>query len=220
MSGIGFKNSVDLKNGEGFCGRPKEEGFCEQSEMHRHCYNDGFTGVYELAQKYGFTGTEQEFLASLKGVKGDGVYVDHIDQSDEAGEVSTIWFTDGSSMRLINGIPGAKGERGDRGEQGPQGIQGERGETGPQGTQGIQGEQGPQGPQGEKGATGNQGPKGDQGDRGPQGLQGPQGDPGQNGLDGYSPVKGVDYFTSADKQEMVSAVLASLPLYDGSVTVE
>lgn len=172
MSGIGFKSSVDLKNGEGFCGRPKEEEFREQPEMHRHCYNDGFTGVYELAQKYGFTGTEQEFLASLKGVKGDGVYVDHIDQSDEAGEVSTIWFTDGSSMRLINGIPGAKGERGDRGEQGP------------------------------------------------QGLQGPQGDPGQNGLDGYSPVKGVDYFTSADKQEMVSAVLASLPLYDGSVTVE
>lgn len=112
MSGIGFNDSVDLQNGEGFCGRPKEEGFHEHPETHRHCYNDGFTGVYELAQKYGFTGTEQEFLASLKGVKGDGVYVDHIDQSDEAGEVSTIYFTDGSSMRLINGTPGAKGDSG------------------------------------------------------------------------------------------------------------
>lgn len=216
MSGIGFKNSVDLKNGEGFCGRPKEEGFREQSEMHRHCYNDGFTGVYELAQKYGFTGTEQEFLASLKGVKGDGVYVDHIDQSDEAGEVSIIWFTDGSSMRLINGIPGAKGDKGDRGEQGLQGIQGERGETGPQGLQGPQGERGLQGIQG---ATGKQGPKGDQGDRGPQGLQGPQGDPGQNGLDGYSPVKGVDYFTAADKAEILQDVIDALPVYDGEAVI-
>ena len=51
-------------------------------------------------------------------------------------------------------------------------------------------------------------------------AKGDKGDSGQNGLDGITPVKGVDYFTSADKQEMVSAVLASLPLYDGSVTVE
>lgn len=34
---------------------------------------------------------------------------------------------------------------------------------------------------------------------------------GANGADGYTPVKGVDYFTSADKSELVSSVLAELP---------
>lgn len=40
---------------------------------------------------------------------------------------------------------------------------------------------------------------------------------GLNGKDGKTPVKGVDYFTEADKAEMVSAVIAALPVYDGSV---
>ena len=34
---------------------------------------------------------------------------------------------------------------------------------------------------------------------------------GKDGKDGKTPVKGVDYFTEADKQEMVNAVLAALP---------
>lgn len=38
------------------------------------------------------------------------------------------------------------------------------------------------------------------------------------GADGHTPVKGVDYFTAADKQEMIAAVIAGLPVYDGSVT--
>lgn len=32
-----------------------------------------------------------------------------------------------------------------------------------------------------------------------------------NGKDGYTPVKGTDYFTEADKQEMVNLVLGALP---------
>ena len=39
----------------------------------------------------------------------------------------------------------------------------------------------------------------------------------RHGKDGYTPVKGVDYYTAADKAEMVSAVLASLPVYTGEV---
>ena len=35
--------------------------------------------------------------------------------------------------------------------------------------------------------------------------------------DGYTPVKGVDYYTEADKTEMVNAVIAALPVYDGEV---
>lgn len=34
---------------------------------------------------------------------------------------------------------------------------------------------------------------------------------------GETPVKGTDYYTEADKEEMVAAVLAALPTYDGEV---
>ena len=37
------------------------------------------------------------------------------------------------------------------------------------------------------------------------------------GQDGYTPQKGVDYYTDADKAEMVSVVLATLPVYEGEV---
>ena len=32
-----------------------------------------------------------------------------------------------------------------------------------------------------------------------------------------TPIKGTDYFTKADKAEMVSAVISALPKYDGEV---
>lgn len=61
------------------------------------------------------------------------------------------------------------------------------------------------------GQTGPQGPKGDTGDMGPAGPR------GEDGTDGKTPQKGVDYFTSADREEMVGLVLAALPAYDGEV---
>ena len=45
-------------------------------------------------------------------------------------------------------------------------------------------------------------------------LRGGKGDPGPAG---YTPVKGEDYYTDADKAEMVNAVIAALPKYDGEV---
>lgn len=45
-------------------------------------------------------------------------------------------------------------------------------------------------------------------------LTGPAGEPGE---DGYTPKKGVDYYTDADKQEMVQSVIAALPVYNGEV---
>jgi hypothetical protein len=38
-----------------------------------------------------------------------------------------------------------------------------------------------------------------------------------DGKDGYSPIRGTDYWTDADKAEMVSAVVSALPKYDGEV---
>ena len=61
--------------------------------------------------------------------------------------------------------------------------------------------QGPEGPKGDTGDIGPQGPKGDTGDIGPQGPKGDTGDIGPQGpagADGYTPVRGTDYWTDAD----------------------
>ena len=50
----------------------------------------------------------------------------------------------------------------------------------------------PRGEQGEKGI------KGDKGDRGDKGDKGDAGSTGKNGADGYTPIRGVDYFTEED----------------------
>lgn len=47
--------------------------------------------------------------------------------------------------------------------------------------------------------------------RGPQGEAGPQGEQGEAGEPGYTPVKGTDYYTDSDKQEMVDLVLEKIP---------
>lgn len=150
----------------------------------------------------------------------------------------------------IKGAKGDKGDKGDRGLQGVQGIQGERGEQGQKGEKGDRGEQGIQGVQGAKGETGAQGQrgadgtsathrwsgttlyitsasgttsanlKGDKGDKGDPGTNGKDGQPGKDGADGKTPVKGTDYFTEADKAEMVSAVITALPKYNGEVVAE
>lgn len=43
-------------------------------------------------------------------------------------------------------------------------------------------------------------------------FKGPKGD---NGTDGYTPIKGVDYFTEAEIKEIVNAVLQALPAAEG-----
>ena len=60
--------------------------------------------------------------------------------------------------------------------------------------------------------------KGEKGDPGTNGKDGTNGTNGKDGVDGYTPVKGKDYFTETDKAEIVSSVIAALPIYDGSVT--
>jgi hypothetical protein len=47
------------------------------------------------------------------------------------------------------------------------------------------------------------------------GPQGPQGPTGDTGPAGKTPVKGIDYYTAADKTEMVNMVLAALPTWTG-----
>ena len=91
--------------------------------------HDGADGAsaYEIAVENGYTGTEAEWLSSLKGEKGD------------AGE---------------QGIQGIQGEKGNTGEQGLQGIQGEKGEKGEKGDTGAAGKDGMNGTDGRDGANG------------------------------------------------------------------
>lgn len=49
------------------------------------------------------------------------------------------------------------------------------------------------------------------GETGTPGKDGAKGAPGAPGAAGHTPVKGTDYWTAADKQEIVNDVLAALP---------
>lgn len=50
---------------------------------------------------------------------------------------------------------------------------------------------------------------------GVDGKAGADGSAGQTGADGHTPIKGTDYWTSADKSEIVNDVLAALPVWMG-----
>lgn len=148
------------------------------------------------------------------------------------GEPYDIYIFDGVTNAFIDNGPlqGAKGDKGDTGAQGPagpagaDGAPGKDGATGPQGPQGEKGDTGPQGPKGEDGAPGKDGTNGangkdgvtftpsvsdagllswtnDGGKTNPKSvnIKGPKGDPG---ADGKTPVKGTDYFTPADVEEI------------------
>lgn len=139
------------------------------------------------------------------------------------------------------GEPGAKGDPGEKGDPGPKGDKGEPGEKGDTGATGPAGPQGPVGAPGKDGAPGNDGADGKPGAAGADGITptigpngnwflgatdtgkpsrgatgapgkgGAKGDPGTPGAAGHTPVKGTDYWTAADKQEIVNSVIAALP---------
>lgn len=62
-----------------------------------------------------------------------------------------------------------------------------------------------------KGAKGDAGATGPAGPAGPQGHAGAPGKDGEPGAPGKTPVRGTDYWTAADKQEIVNSVIAALP---------
>nr|DAJ15707.1 MAG TPA: collagen triple helix repeat protein [Phage sp. ctucZ11] len=125
-----------------------------------------------------------------------------------------------------NGSDGAQGEKGATGPAGPRGPAGAPGKDGTAGADGITphiGDNGnwyigstdtgkpSRGATGANGSDGAQGEKGDTGGTGPQGPKGDTGDTGPRGPAGHAPVKGTDYWTAADKAEIVADVLAALP---------
>ena len=109
-----------------------------------------------------------------------------------------IYIYDGVTKAWVNNGPmqGAKGDKGDPGEQGPKGEPGDTGPAGASGTDGITPSIGENG-NWYLGTTDTGKPsRGEKGDPGATGAEGPA---------GKTPVKGTDYFTEADKQEIASA---------------
>ena len=137
-----------------------------------------YLSAYGLAVKHGFKGTEEEYLASLKG---------------ETGETGPTGPTG------AQGPTGPIGETGPTGPVGPTGAAGAAGPTGPTGAQGQTGpagEAGPTGPTGPTGETGATGPAGPMGPTGPAG--GPTGPAGENGVTSFNGRRGVVVPQSGD----------------------
>lgn len=139
-----------------------------------------YLSAYGIARAHGYTGTETEWLTSLKGAAGEpgkdgkpftwrgawdasATYA-RLDAVEHNGSCY-VWADEEAST--AGDEPGvdelwelcaAKGAKGDTGAAGAAGEQGQAGPAGPKG------DTGETGAKGETGATGPQGPKGDPGD--------------------------------------------------------
>lgn len=91
---------------------------------------DGINGksAYEIALENGFTGTEEEWLISLKGQDGKSAYEVAIANGFEGTEQS--WLLSLKGEKGEQGLQGIQGERGIRGEKGLQGEKGDKGDKG------------------------------------------------------------------------------------------
>ena len=145
------------------------------------------------------------------------------------GTVTTVTVTgkDGvpHSVEILDGKDGTNGKDGSPGADGAPGAKGDPGKDGTNGVDGVTphiGDNGhwylgstdtgvkAQGADGQAGAPGEKGDKGDKGDTGAQGADGAPGAKGDKGDPGTTPVKGTDYWTAADKAEMVQDTKTAL----------
>ena len=114
----------------------------------------------------------------------------------KAGKTTTI-SVDGAAIAAVeDGADGAPGKDGADGKPGAAGADGITPTIGSNGNWFL--------------GTADTG-KPSRGATGAPGKDGAKGDPGTAGKDGHTPVKGTDYWTAADKQEIVSSVIAALP---------
>lgn len=201
---------LSLKGEPGDQGIPGEKGDPGQNGEKGDTGSDGLS-AYQVWLSEGNTGTEQDFLDSLKGEKGDqgerGLQGEHGAPGQDGlpgadgKSAYQIWLDEGnqgSEQDFLNSLIGEKGD---------QGIQGEKGDTGEGGLSAYQIWL-------DDGNTGSEQDfldslKGDQGDEGPQG---PKGDPGEDVAKFYGTLaqyealpndkltNGVEHFIAADPQ--------------------
>lgn len=170
-----------------------------------YCYDNPpyFLTAYGIAVKNGFQGTEEEWLASLKGEKGDNVLwkgqydtLEDLEAAHPSGGEGDCYLV-GTHLYWWDAEAGAWSDAGSwKGPAGPAGPQGVTGPEGPRGPKGdpftyadftqeqLEALTGPIGPQGVMGPVGPVGPEGKKGDTGEQGVEGPQGAVGPVGPQG------------------------------------
>lgn len=176
--------------------------------------------------------SETNIITQLQFKRGDAeawARINPILEDGEPGyEKDTFKMKIGDGITSWNNLPYAnKGLKGDKGDAftyedftpeqlialtGPQGPQGEIGLTGPQGKPGVQG---PQGIQGVRGEVGPSGPQGEKGEAFKFENFTVEQLAALKGADGYTPVRGVDYWTDADKTE-----IADMAADQSKVTLE
>lgn len=149
--------------------------------------------------------------------------------TDTAGNVTETELHDGPiGPTGPAGKDGADGQDGQDGKDGQNGADGKDGENGKDGADGVspvvtttQTETGAEITITDKNGqhvvtllNGAKGADGKDGQDGKDGTNGTNGQDGKDGKDGYTPVRGTDYWTNADKAEIVSDVLAEIPILE------
>lgn len=167
--------------------------------------------AYQIAVDNGFEGTEKEWLDSLKG--DPFTYEDFTSEQLEAltGPAGKDGYTPQKGVDYFDGQDGKDGTDGYTPVKGVDYFDGKDGYTPVKGVDYFDGTDGKDGANGKDGVDGYTPVKG------VDYFDGTDGKDGKDGADGYTPVKGTDYWTPTDKQEIVSDVLAALPVYNGEV---
>ena len=133
------------------------------------------------------------------------------------GDNGNWFFGENDTGKPSRGATGAPGKDGEKGDPGTPGAAGPAGPAGPAGVPGEDGKDGANGITPHIGDNGNwyvgstDTGNPSRGATGAPGKGGAKGDPGTPGAAGHTPVKGTDYWTAADKQEIVNSVIAALP---------
>ena len=194
-----------------------------------------YVSAYAIAVKHGFTGSEEEWLASLKGPKGDAFVFDDFTAEQLAGlkgdkgdpfTVSKVY----PSVALMNSGYGSDhvppggfvvidtGSVEDednakvymKGDSAYVYITDMSGARGPQGIPGEKGDHGEKGDPGEKGDHGEKGDPGEKGDIGATGPRGPVGSKGDPGKSAYqAAVEGGYAGTEAEFNAILATVVPS-----------
>ena len=153
-------------------------------------------GYIQYSTDGGSTWTNLIAVADLKGADGKPGAAGADGVTPHIGDNGNWYVGSTDTGKPSRGATGAPGKDGTDGKPGAAGADGITPTIGPNGNWFL-------------GATDTGKPS--RGETGTPGKDGAKGAPGAPGAAGHTPVKGTDYWTAADKQEIVNSVIAALP---------